>query len=131
MNKESVKTDPNKVECIKELLTPKHKKDVYSFLGTVGYCRHFVFGYSEISGPLTRLTTKDTQFSWSEECDTAFRVLRQKLMEVPILAYSDNRKGFILDTDTSDVRSDTILFQMHNGEESIVRYFSKTPNTEK
>lgn len=130
VNADGIKTDPKKVECIKDWPTPKHKKDVRSFLGTVGYYRRFIPGYSEISRPLTRLTTKDATFSWSEDCEVAFSILRRKLMETPILAYPDYQKSFILDTDASDVGVGAVLSQVHNGEERVVGYFSKMLKTE-
>lgn len=127
---DGIKTDPKKVQCVKEWPTPRHKKDVRAFLGSVGYYRRFIPEYSEISRPLTRLTSKDARFSWGEVCEAAFNTLRKKLITSPVLAYPDFTKKFILDTGASDVGVGAVLSQVYDGEERVVGYFSKMLITE-
>ena len=49
-----------KVKTIQEWLEPKKVKDIQSFLGFANFYRRFIFNYSDIVIPLTRLTRKDT-----------------------------------------------------------------------
>jgi len=49
-----------KVKTIQEWLEPKKVKDIQSFLGFTNFYRHFIFNYSDIVIPLTRLTRKNT-----------------------------------------------------------------------
>ena len=63
--------------------------DVRSFLGLVGYYRKYIKDYSKIASPLTDLTKKEVAFQWTDECESAFQTLKQKLLEAPILAYPD------------------------------------------
>ena len=76
--------------------------EVRSFLGLCSYYRRFVQGSASIAAPLYRLTEKAGAFKWSEECEDAFRHLKQVLMEAPILAYPNTTASFILDTDASN-----------------------------
>ena len=43
-------------------------KDIQSFLGFANFYRRFIFNYSDIMVPLTRLTRKDAPWNFSEDC---------------------------------------------------------------
>src|SRR5882724_11131221 len=49
---------PYKVQIIQDWPEPRKVKDIQSFLGFANFYRRFIFGYSEITIPLTRLTRK-------------------------------------------------------------------------
>ena len=61
------------------------------------YCKFF-----SIAKPLIRLSKKFTKFEWRKECQTAFDFLKENLTTVPVLAYPDTSKLYILYTDVSD-----------------------------
>ena len=48
---------------------PKSIMEVHSFLGLVGYYRRFIEGFSHIVAPMTRLTNKDENFDWIDQCE--------------------------------------------------------------
>ena len=120
-----IETDPEKTDAIDSWPVPRHKKDVRSFLGTCGYYRRFIVGYSEISRPLSQVASKDATFAWTPECQAAFDQLRRALTSAPILAYPQYDLPFILDTDASAVGAGAILSQVQNGEERVIAYYSK------
>lgn len=47
---------------------PHKQKDVWSFLGLVGYYRRFIKDFSKIASPLFGLLTKDLDFCWTYHC---------------------------------------------------------------
>jgi hypothetical protein len=51
--------------------------EIHSFLGLAGYYRHFVQNFSSIAKPLTRLTEKDIDFEWDNDCEVSFQPLKQ------------------------------------------------------
>ena len=51
---------------------PTNQKGVREFLGMVGYYRKFINRFADTARPMTKLTRKDTKFSWIEECQTGF-----------------------------------------------------------
>ena len=51
---------------------PTNQKGVREFLGMVGYYRKFINRFADAARPVTRLTTKDIKFSWSEDCQAGF-----------------------------------------------------------
>ena len=60
--------DPSNVEVVLSWKRPTTVSKIRSFLGMVGYYRHFIEGFSKISLSLTRLTQMNSKFVWSKEC---------------------------------------------------------------
>ena len=76
-------------------------KDVKQFLGLTGYYRKFVLRFTDISGPLTQLTEKETKFVRTPKCQKSFELLKPFLCGEPILKYADTNKPYTLYTDAS------------------------------
>ena len=123
---EGVGTDPAKAETVRSWPTPTTVGELRSFLGLASYYRRFIAGFGSIAQPLHRLTEKKTQFQWSNACQEAFDILKQRLITAPILAYPDPTKKFILDTDASDQGIGSVLSQMHGDQERVVAYASRS-----
>ena len=75
--------------------------------------------------PLHRLTKKTCDFQWSDQCAEAFRKLKQRLSQAPILAFPDFTKTFVLDTDASNDGLGAVLSQENDGRETVVVYASR------
>ncbi|GKB11589.1 putative reverse transcriptase domain-containing protein [Tanacetum coccineum] len=54
-----------------------------------------------IAKPLTKLTQKNKKYSWGEDEDSAFQLLKQKLCEAPILALPEGNDDFVIYCDAS------------------------------
>ena len=126
ISEQGIKTDPKKTECIDKWPTPKNAHDVRAFLGICGYYRKFVYRFSNIAKPLYKLTEKRTPFVWTEECAEAFKVLKEKLVQSPILAHPDFTKPFILDVHASDKCIGAVLSQETDDGECVIAYGSRT-----
>ena len=57
-------------------------------------------------------------------------MLKRELLNVPILAYPDPTKRFILDTDASGYRIGAVLSQVQGGKERVTAYGSRTMTKE-
>ncbi|MFG1569953.1 hypothetical protein ACDT16_13795, partial [Staphylococcus aureus] len=68
---EGISVDPKKITAVEVWATPSSVAEIRSFLGLAGYYRRFVQDFSRIVEPLTRLTRKDIEFVWTEECQAA------------------------------------------------------------
>ena len=110
----------------KELPIPQNLKQVRSFTGLTSYYRKFIPAYSEVAGPLHKLTRKDVPFIWSEDCQLAFEKLKESLCNPPILAYPDFSLPFILDCDASGKSIGAVLSQVQGGKERVIAYASKS-----
>ena len=83
--------------------------------------------FARIAQPLDSLTHKGMPFHWSPECDEAFLLLKQRLIESPILTYPDFEQDFILETDASAMGLGAVLSQRaEDGRVHPVAYASRS-----
>ena len=99
---EGVATDPTKISAVVDWPTPTSVTDIRSFLGLCSYYRKFIKDFAKIADPLTRLTKKDVPFQWDSKAQEAMDELKKRLVNSPILSYSDPSANFVLDCDASD-----------------------------
>nr|GFB84748.1 retrovirus-related Pol polyprotein from transposon 17.6 [Tanacetum cinerariifolium] len=85
ISKKGIEVDKAKIEVISKLPHPTTVKGIRSFLGHAGFYRRFIKDFSKISRPMTHLLEKNSPFIFSNECIQAFRTLKHKLTEAPIL----------------------------------------------
>jgi hypothetical protein len=71
-------------------------------MGFTNFYRKFIREYSGVLILLTDLIKKDKTFAWTENEEIAFKELKRRFLETPILAIFDPEKHIILKTDTSD-----------------------------
>ena len=130
VSEKGISCDPKKIEVVKSWPRPKNQKEVKSLLGLASYYRRFLNNFSTIAKPLTNLTSPKTKFEWSDECEEAFKKLKELLTSAPVLGYPQDEGTFILDTDASNVGLGAVLSQVqtHNGEqvERVIAYGSRT-----
>ena len=87
VTRDGISTDPEKVRVIKEWPVPENESQLRAFLGTAGYYRGFVPNYADIAAPLHSASQKGERFRWTAECEEAFRNIKRKLMDAPILSW--------------------------------------------
>jgi len=98
-----------KVKTIQEWLEPKKIRDIQFFLGFANFYRRFIFNYSDIVIPLTRLTRKDTPWNFDKNCRRAFNTLKQAFTSAPILTHWIPDAQLVVETDASDYALAAIL----------------------
>ena len=76
--------------------SPTTPKEVKQFWRLIGYYRKFIPKFSDVARPLTNLTKKDIPFEWTHECQQTFQLLKDLLMDEPILKYPDPNKPYVL-----------------------------------
>nr|GEW06763.1 hypothetical protein [Tanacetum cinerariifolium] len=111
ISKKGIEVDKAKIEVISKLPHPTTVKGIRSFLGHAGFYRRFIKDFSKISRPMTHLLEKNSPFIFSNECIQAFRTLKDKLTEAPILIALNWDQPFELMCDASDYAVGAVLGQ--------------------
>lgn len=101
INQNGIKPDPKKVEAIASVSAPTSVREVRGFIGMCSYYRRFIPNFSEIAKPIIALTKKYSKFKWTDDCQRAFKYLKDSLTVIPHLAYPDVNKPYTLYTDAS------------------------------
>ena len=91
-----------KVKAISDWLEPWKVKDIQSFLGFANFYHCFIHNYSNIVVPLTRLTRKDTPWKFTDDCRSAFNLLKKAFTSTPILTHWVPDTLLVVKTDASD-----------------------------
>ena len=121
-----LEVDKAKIEVIQNLLLPSTIKDLRSFLGHVGFYRRFVQDFAKVSKPLTTLLCKDKDFIIDEEGKRAFTMLKQALIEAPILQSPNWDLPFEIMCEVSEYAVGTVLGQRLDKKPTTICYASKT-----
>jgi len=66
--KKGIEVDRSKIEVIPKLPMPKCVKDIWFFLGHIGFYQRFIKDFSKIARPLGNLLVKDVSFTFDDEC---------------------------------------------------------------
>jgi hypothetical protein len=116
-----VTVDPEKVTAVANWKRPASIKEIWSFLGLVGYYRRFIEGFSKTVRPMTTLLQKDKKFEWTNACERSFCELKRKLTITPLLVLPDIHKDFTIYYDASRQGLGCVLMQ----EGRVIAYASR------
>ncbi len=125
VGKGQVKPSPQKMKAIINYPAPKDKKEVQRFMGLTNYYRKFIKDYANIVHPIQKLVRKENDFKWDEKTQDAFKLLKEKLVNPPILKLPDFKKAFFIQTDASGVGIGAILQQEYEDGLHPVAFISK------
>jgi hypothetical protein len=92
----------------------------------IRYYRKFIQNFSKLAKCLHKLTEKGRKFEWTNECQSAFEELKNRLVSSSILAHPDFSKKFILDTDASNEAIGAVLSQEIDVKERPIAFASRT-----
>ena len=90
---------------------PANRKALMRFLGMAGFYRRYCPNFARVAAPLTSLTSGKINYRWTEECQAAFNQLKMFLSNKPVLAAPNFERPFILQTDSSDIATGSVLLQ--------------------
>ena len=115
-----------KVRTVRNREAPCCVKDLQSFLGFANFYRRFIANYSKVLAPITKLTGKNTPWTWGTEQEKAFQGLKDAFTSAPFLQHFDYEKAIVVETDASDYVSAEVLSQPDDkGVIRLVAFFSK------
>ncbi len=117
----------SRVRAMAEFRRPITKKQLRSFLGSVGYYRKFVEGFARLSALLTPAVALSSPLRvvWTEEMDAAFRLLRESLCARVVLFVPVCSDVFVLYTDAAGGGVGACLHVLREEYELPVAFFSR------
>ncbi|KAJ0705064.1 putative nucleotidyltransferase, Ribonuclease H [Helianthus annuus] len=121
VNHEGIHVDPAKIEAITKWKVPQTAMEIRSFLGLAGYYRRFIKDFSKIAVPLTKLTCKTVKFEWGSRQEEAFKILKHRLTNAPILALPEGIEDFEVYCDASKLGFGCVLMQR----KKVIAYASR------
>ena len=85
---------------------------------------------STLAHPLNNLLRHSTQWKWNQECESAFKQLKQKLASAEVLVHYDTSLPLKLACDASPYGVGAVISHIFpNGEERPIAYASRTLTT--
>src|SRR5882724_9459188 len=127
LSPEGLTMAPYKVQIIQDWPEPQKVKDIQSFLGFANFYCRFIFGYSEITVPLTCLTRKGTPWRFTDECRSAFEALKKAFTTAPVLTHWIPDTQITVETDASNYALAAVLsITTSNGELHPIVFHSRT-----
>nr|GEX71139.1 reverse transcriptase domain-containing protein [Tanacetum cinerariifolium] len=121
--------DKAKIDMIAKLPPPTNVKAIRSFLRHAEFYRRFIKDSSKISRPMTKLLEKDSVFKFDEECNKAFKTLKEKLANTPIMVSPNWSLSFELMCDASDFNVGVVIGQREEKHFRPVHFASKPLNS--
>ena len=122
----TIKPIPSKIEAIKRNPSPKEKKDVMQFLGSVNFNSKIIQKLHINLKPLYTLLHDDVKFQWTPELEKIFQDVKNKMTAEPELTIPNIKHPFFITVDASLVGLGAVLFQMN--EEKNDSYFLQFTN---
>ena len=116
----------SRTEAIRKIPTSKTAKQCKSFCGVVNYLSLFCPDLQTLLKPIIELTRKGRPFVWGQEQEKAFKEVKLRLTNPPVLHLPKAEGRFILYSDTSVEGTGSSLWQMQEGKAKLIGYASKT-----
>ena len=110
ITRDGIKPDPKKIQKIAEYPQPVTQKDVMRFKGLCSFHRRLVKDFTLIFKPLQRMIN-DKTVRWGPDQETAFRQIKDRLINAPILRLPDFNKLFYVVCDASNYHLGALLKQ--------------------
>lgn len=111
VGKDGLQPDMDKVSTVVDWPRPTNVTEVRQFLGLCNFFRRFVQGYSSLVAPLNRLLKKQIPWCWDEQCEDAYKHMKEVLTSAPVLKIPEPDKPYRLVCDASRVGVGAVLCQ--------------------
>lgn len=86
VSREGLRVNPDKVQNIMELRSPKTIKEVQRLVGSLITLSRFLFKVADKQLPFFRALKRIKNFEWNDDYEEAFRKLKVYLADLPILS---------------------------------------------
>ncbi|XP_074323710.1 uncharacterized protein LOC141660621 [Apium graveolens] len=142
VSERGIEANPEKIKAIMEMTVPQTQKDIQKLAGCLAALRRFIPKLAERCLPFFELlkgARNKKLIDWTEEFQTAFKEVKQHLMNPPILSKAKSGEPFYLYIAAGERAVSSALIREENGSQNPVYYVSQVlkdaetryPNLEK
>ena len=127
----TIKPIPSKIEAIKRIPSPKEKKDVMQFLGSVNLYSKFIEKLHKDLKPIYTSLHDDVKFQWTPELENIIQYVKNKMTAETELTILITKHPFFITVDASLVGLGAVLIQMNEENKMrVISYNSRILNTQ-
>ena len=120
----------SKAAAIANAPAPNNLQELHSFLGLLNYYGKFIPNLATILHPLNALLQADRKWEWSQECEEAFQVAKDKLTSAEVLTQHNPALPINLEADASAYRVGAVISHTFpDGSEKPIAFASQTLST--
>ena len=91
-----IEVDLSKIKAILDMPTPKSGKEIRGFLSRLEYISRFIAKLTSTCEPIFKLLRKNEHHAWNDECQKAFKLIKEYLFHPPILVPPKHGKSLLL-----------------------------------
>ena len=121
-----IKVDPSKIKVILEMPPPRSEKEIKGFLGRLQYISRFITKLTSTCEPIFKLLRKNEPHIWNDECQKAFKLIKEYLLHPSILVPPQHGKPLLLYLSIiGDVARSMLAQEDDDKNERAIYYLSK------
>ena len=120
-----IEANPDQIDAVNRLRPPSNPKEVQVLTGMLATLNRFISKFADRCRPFYQLLKKWKGFHWDEECDKAFRELKEYLAKAPMLTAPESGEDLFMYLSVSDHAVSAVLLR-DQGVQQPVYYISKT-----
>ena len=125
ISSEGIQAIAKRVKDLKNLKSPKRKRDVMKVLGCLGFYTCYIKNFHVDCKPFYDLIRDSTSFHWTEEHGKIFQMIKDRISEDTILAILSTVYPFHIHVDSSNVGTGCILIQQFPEGKRIISFDSR------
>ncbi|XP_010513400.1 PREDICTED: uncharacterized protein LOC104789393 [Camelina sativa] len=123
-----IEANPKQIEAILGLPSPTNKREVQRLTGRIAALNRFIARSTDKCLPFYQLLRGNKDFHWDEECEIAFRQLKEYLTCHPVLVKPEDGETLYLYVSVSSSAVSGVLVRDDRGDQKPIFYTSKALN---
>ncbi|CAK1589460.1 unnamed protein product [Parnassius mnemosyne] len=126
ISKDGIHTCPDKIKAIVDTPVPTNVSELRAYIGMIMYYAKFVKNISTILAPLYNLLRTGIKFDWCDDCQRAFKKVKELLSSSKILMHYSSDLPIVLTCDASSVGVGAVISHLTPEGERPVAYASRS-----